>query len=111
MFKTLNILFEIDWYLSTGQAYPDSYRVIFLNSNTILMEPLHAKCTLYHANGFLQESQHCFDLARMPDSLFAWICFEPLGSTLVISFCLMILSFKFEELSSWFVELLPLGQL
>ena len=57
----------------------------------------------------LQESQHCLALAWLSDSLFAFICFEPLDSTLAISFSLVILSFKFEELSSWFVELLLSG--
>ena len=38
----------------------------------------------------LQESQHCLDLAWVSDSLLAFICFEPLDSTLAISFSLTL---------------------
>ena len=46
----------------------------------------------------LQELHHCLDLAWMSDSLLVLICFEPFDYTLAISFSLVILSFKFEEL-------------
>ena len=93
MFPAFNVLFEIGWYLSTGQAYPDSYRVAFFNC----MQNVH--CIMPHFSlkmFFLYKS--CIivlDLEWMSDSLLALICFEPFDYTLAISFSLVILSFKF----------------